>query len=171
MTPEVLHSITPASRAYTEKFSFNFAAFVKKRGVHFAERLRFFYARGGADEVWDQSKTLMHQVYVGFMDGESFLIGARLSEIVTMGRKAGHWAYPVHREFPFGLEDITERYLASYLRDGKCAFDPEHCRYFDSDRFETEADGKRRTCRFCGRVEVAKRVRKVKTETVWRVAS
>jgi hypothetical protein len=88
-------------------------------------------------------------LYIGMTDGEGYLYGSRLSEVITLGREVSRWAYPLLGDQAL---DITDAFWSRYLQQGKCAFDAGHLLYRDEDRYVTEGD--RRQCQWCQRVEL-----------------
>jgi hypothetical protein len=85
--------------------------------------------------------------YIGFIDDTDQLIGARLSQVLSMGRKTTLGSYYMPR-------DWTEHasFWAEYIADGRCAIDREHVvPYIGSDtRWRTTGDC--RQCLWCNQV-------------------
>lgn len=149
-----LKQITPLTKGFGEKFSPNLAMYLRK----YPDAIRFFFAGDKDVREWTPERTITHLLYLGFMDG-NLLIGSRVAEIIHYGRKAQRWAYPP-KNFASGLRDVTVELLPRYVELGKCALDPEHRLYFDSERYVERGDT--RTCKWCGQVQA----RKVIVETV-----
>lgn len=118
-------------------------------------------------DAYDPSRTQCPAIYIGdVFDGD--LIGSRLSEILSQGRKAQTWCYSGFGESP-ALENITENFWSRYITDGKCALDPEHRLYRDRERYETRDS--HRTCRWCGREEQRHIELQLRRKEVWAPAA
>lgn len=136
---ELLPLIKSAGRA--DMFSENLWKWVRKHKDH-----PLFVAFSEKDgESYDEAKTCASRLYVGFhhLDGDGWLNGARLSEILCYGTKASEWAYPPGMKFT-EIADWWEK----YMERGKCFIDPEHTLYLDKERWMEE--GNIRTCVWCG---------------------
>lgn len=85
--------------------------------------------------------------FLGFIDDTDQLIGARLSQVLSMGRKVSVVSY-------YSLGALVERtaFWAEYLADGRCAIDRAHVMpYVGSDtRWHTAGDC--RSCTWCNKV-------------------
>lgn len=85
--------------------------------------------------------------FLGFIDDTDQFIGVRLSQVLSMGRKASVVSY-------CALGALTERtaFWAEYLADGRCAIDRAHVMpYVGSEtRWHTHGDG--RSCVWCNKV-------------------
>lgn len=115
------------------KYSPNLHAFLVKHASQ-GRLARVFADKSGID-------------YLGFIDDTDQLIGARLSQVLSLGRKATLGSY-------YTGGNWTERpsFWAEYLVDGRCAIDREHVvPYIGSDtRWRT--DGDCRSCIWCNKV-------------------
>lgn len=97
-------------------------------------------------------------LWIGYADGD-YLIGARLLQVLCLGRKAERWAYPHLISKLTEVPDFWKRYQAI----GRCAIDPEHQMYFVDDETRWQVDGDYRRCLWCGEAE---QKRDIRVETV-----
>jgi hypothetical protein len=167
LSRKLLRAITPPTRSYSEKFSRNFALFLRKRlrasrgGLI---RFGFYFVPDEDGGAWDPEKATPSDLYVGRISDIGWLSGLRLSEIITASQMEDSFAFPIAR-FSHGLVNVTADLFPRYMKQGKCAWDPLHSVYWASDRFEV--DGDRRVCRWCGRVEDRHIEEKLLHEEVW----
>jgi hypothetical protein len=162
---ESIKAITPPSRDYAEKFSFNLAVWVRE---HKNLTPRFYYApqcfEKGRPAQYSEEITCPSLILVGLAD-DGWCHGSRLSSVLCNGRKEETCAFPPNQG-PF--LDITEQLLARYLRHGKCALDPEHTLYWERGRY-TE-DRASRVCNWCGRVEHRHETPRTVIDVTWKPA-
>lgn len=163
--PDLLTEITPRTQDGSEKYSFNFAQYVR----HEASQKRIFwmkvlYAPTEEHPTWDPQVTNTQRIYIGD-PGEGWITGSWMPRVITMGGKAERWAFPPEK-FPMGFVDITQEFLALYLQRGKCAIDPEHVVYTGDSRYTRSGDT--RTCRFCGRREYLHTSTRTVEDATWK---
>jgi len=123
-------------------FSTKLFKYMKKQGV--------FYENGGvADGLYRVKpgsasyEADQLNLWLGYVADGAFF-GVRIMQAMSMGLKAQKWAHPRL------VKDIEEvpGFWDQYLKEGRCAIDPEHQIPFQDDRFdETDHD---RTCKWCG---------------------
>jgi len=146
---EILPQIAPTSTSQADRFSLNLWRWVRKacRG-NSKGQLHLFVAIATKDAgSFDPTRTQASSLYIGLGNlDEGWLHGSRLSEILCTGVKASGYAYPPRMKFEI-IADWWERYIVG----GKCFIDPAHTLYFDRERWQESADGKERTCLWCGK--------------------
>lgn len=88
------------------------------------------------------------ELWLGFLfDGD--FIGNRMMRILCDSRTA---AYSFSMRDVGTLDEVPEFWTA-YLRDGRCAIDPEHRMGFIGDTQRWTIQGSRRRCNWCGNAE------------------
>lgn len=141
---ELFPQIKADSRA--DRYSQNLMKWVRK---HRNKPLFIGFATEGK-HLYDPAKTQSGLLYVGFgheghgLD-DGYLMGARLSDILCNGLKAGEFAFAPRMKF---VE--VPGWWQRYIEGGKCCIDPEHWLYADRERWDVAADGKSRRCLWCG---------------------
>jgi len=148
-----------------DKFSLNLYKFLNKHGKIYREVFftPFDCTTGKKDVVYSPAKTLTSNIFIGVLDEDGYLMGARLTEICCNGAKTKTWAHPP-KDFSL-IPDFWERYSDG----GKCVIDPDHTFYYQKDRYEM--GGSLRTCKWCGRIEKLRIVESVVKKEVWELAS
>jgi hypothetical protein len=86
-------------------------------------------------------------LYIGMMD-DGDLIGARLMNVLCYGAKAESWCYTKTLD----MVEVAD-FWPRYMRDGRCAIDTEHKRYFVGDDTRWTQDGDTRACLWCGKAQ------------------
>ena len=89
-----------------------------------------------------------HVLYIGEFDEEWFH-GCR---VITALCNGIHTLIFAHFHPQFGPDAEVPDFWDKYLRDGRCAIDPEHKISFLHDDSRWSIDGDTRTCRWCGKV-------------------
>ncbi len=140
-----------------DRYSLNLYRFLRKK-PHYHQV--FLHCGIAGQEHWDPERTLVPAIFVGLGDAP-FILGARLSEIICKG---GSTQTAAHALFDHCVE-ITDAFWARYIEIGKCAIDPEHTLYADSDRY-AEVEETRR-CRWCGRIEHVQEELQMQRRRVW----
>lgn len=97
-------------------------------------------------------------LWIGYPDGYGGLIGQRLIVVLCSGTKANSACW-------VNLGPLTEvaDFWPRYVRDGRCAIDPEHHIAFVGEDTRWSVDGDTRKCVWCGN---ATQVLRRWTETV-----
>lgn len=115
------------------KFSPNLHAWIKKRWSHLAINL----VVTNPDE-WGRR-------YIGHLDPENWLGCSKLNGVLCNGTKERTFAIPNHL-------GIDQTFFDRYVRDGRCAIDPEHKTFFinDQTRWKEIGSGLTRECLWCG---------------------
>lgn len=99
-------------------------------------------------------------LYVGMVaDGD--LLGSQLLGVLCYGKKERTWCYV---NFARDLEQL-EDFWPTYVSVGRCAIDPEHRVAFIDDRWRQDKD--RRTCTWCGVVQLRSLVSRTVVDEVW----
>lgn len=84
---------------------------------------------------------------VGIMRSTNWLSGAQLHNVLCNGTKSTVWAISFdHRN----LFENDPDFWPAYIRDGRCAIDPEHGVPFDRDETRWKTHGNVRECQWCG---------------------
>lgn len=86
--------------------------------------------------------------WLGYIDNEGVFIGARLTVVLCYGRKAttGCWGRKLGR-----LQEVIG-FWGHYVKDGRCAIDPEHEMHFVDDATRWRGGIDERECLWCGKV-------------------
>jgi hypothetical protein len=137
---EFLREITPATTAYEEKFSANLARWIVKQ-ITFDKLTTI---PGVFHKKNDPSDIFVACYDRGF---DEDLAGSRLRSIISLGSAATTGLYAGMRIR--SLRNITDEFWNEYRQRGKCAIDPTHSTY-GCERWEEDAKGAYRTCRWCG---------------------
>jgi hypothetical protein len=82
------------------------------------------------------------------LEGLLDLIGARLMNVLCYGTKAESCCWVNLR----GLVEVAD-FWPRYVRDGRCAIDPEHKGHFVGDDTRWTKDGDTRECLWCGKAQ------------------
>ena len=119
-----------------------------RNGAKYSPNLhRWLNCRTRKHRAWT---SLVHRdadgtLYIGMMvDGD--LIGAKLNAVLCNGSKAESWCYTKTT----GMVEVAD-FWPRYMRDGRCAIDTEHARYFVGDDTRWTQDSDTRTCLWCGK--------------------
>jgi hypothetical protein len=117
------------------KYSPNLYAFLMApRNKSLAVRARVFQA---ADKC----------LWLGYMDDNGSLIGARMSQVLCYGRKV-----EVFCHVNVGpLQEVTD-FWQQYAQDGRCAIDRAHTTAFLNDDTRWSQKGSTRHCQWCRKV-------------------
>lgn len=95
-------------------------------------------------------------------EGDTDFSGNRLIEVLCEGASLARFCYPGVMSSLVPIERFWER----YLRDGRCAIDPEHQMYFaGGERFSVRGDV--RTCLWCGAKQRRQMVARVVHDEHW----
>jgi hypothetical protein len=121
-----------------------------RNGAKYSPNLhRWLTMRSKKHRAWtsrvycDESGTL----WIGMLDlGD--LIGARLMNVLCYGTKAESCCWVNLR----GLVEVAD-FWPRYVRDGRCAIDPEHKGHFVGDDTRWTKDGDTRECLWCGKAQ------------------
>lgn len=84
-------------------------------------------------------------LWVGMLDMGD-LIGAKLYGVLCNGAQEDSACWVNLR----GLVEVAD-FWPRYVRDGRCAIDQEHARYFVGDDTRWSVSGDTRACRWCGK--------------------
>lgn len=153
----------PTGRA--DKYSLNLHMWLRKQHEHYLGA--FFSPWSSVDGSMDYSekaKRSPSHIYIGWLDEDGYLMGSMLAQIICNGTKAQTWAFAPKLAFE-ELPNFWEEYDSL----GKCSFDPDHCLYFNRERYVETGDGKR-VCLWCGRKEILHVFEEVVTREKWLAA-
>lgn len=84
-------------------------------------------------------------LWIGRVD-DFWFSGIRLGSVLCNGKKQGTYAYPNKGK---DLTKVTD-FWPNYVRNGRCAIDPEHQAYFIDDASRWLTEGGVRHCQWCG---------------------
>lgn len=144
----LLHEIHPSQGA---KYSPNLYEFLTaKRNKSWAALQHLFEDKQGKQ-------------WLGFFDDVGHFVGARLSQILSYGKKTDVTC-PVN----LGEMREVEGFWPRYVELGRCAIDPKHEMHFLGERWRANADGNQRSCLWCQKA-TQRLVRRevVVTKTEW----
>ncbi|MEY2335685.1 hypothetical protein [Acidithiobacillus ferrianus] len=115
------------------QFSPNLYRFLKGRGQTWATTCRVYLDMDGI-------------LRIGSLD-DGWLHGAWLMGVLCYGLREQVWAH-----LPGSLGDLREitDFWTDYMRNGRCAIDPEHKRSFIGDETRWAVHGDERSCLWCG---------------------
>ncbi len=82
--------------------------------------------------------------YIGVERADGWISGTRLTNVLCHRGASFIWANPLN-----GLE-VDPDFWANYIRDGRCAIDPEHQIYFSWSETRWKTEGEVRECQWCG---------------------
>jgi hypothetical protein len=123
------------------------AAIHPRNGAKYSPNLhRWLTMRNRKHRAWTSRvyRDSSGMLFVGMLDlGD--LIGARLMNVLCYGSKAESLCFVGLR----GLEEVAD-FWPRYVRDGRCAIDTEHARWFVGDDTRWTQDGDTRACLWCG---------------------
>ncbi|HOW51781.1 MAG TPA: hypothetical protein PLV42_07035 [bacterium] len=165
VTPEYLKAVRPAGlkEGRSDKYSVNLYRFFKrmldKDRILAPHRLR----------VW---KDQGNHWWFGFPDRGNEFYGVRFITVISRGyRKDEVFCF---LKTPM-VEEITAEFYEQYRKIGRCIYHMQGSHHIEHDdymlhtdgRYTMSADGKRRTCNWCGRKQKMMVVREVTKKECW----
>ena len=86
--------------------------------------------------------------YIGALWGDGWMSGVQLNAVLCNGAKEKTWALqPNHHSV---ISGVDESFWTRYIRDGRCAIDQDHARFFIGDETRWKVTGGVRECLWCG---------------------
>lgn len=141
------------------------ALIAPKQGQKYSPNLHAWLKHLAYSELMHVYKHADGTLYIGHVDGTWFF-GTRLVSVLCNGKKQSTFAYPNHAK---NLTEVTD-FWPRYVRDGRCAIDPEHQEYFVDDNSRWLIEGDARHCQWCGnhsQVLLSWKEIKVEQKTAW----
>jgi hypothetical protein len=132
----------------------------QKYSHNFREWLRKQSRRGRSLEGYEvvRSTGELKRRYIGFRLDDGAFIGSALNTVLAQGGRAETGCWVGSRDW-----NPIRRFWDDYYRIGVCATDTDH--YFYSERWDT--NNRKRICKYCGKVQVLRKKRKVVLSEVW----
>lgn len=124
------------------------AAIHPRQGARFSPNLyRWLASRAERKSLSLVYRDHSNTLWIGYPDGCGGLIGQRLMNVLCSGPKASSACW-------INLGRLTEiaDFWPRYVRDGRCAIDPEHRIAYVGDDTRWSVDGDTRKCVWCGGV-------------------
>lgn len=130
LTLNILKQISPANG---DKFSPNLHKWLKKNFREHEFETKVFINNNGMK-------------FIGFFDEDGWFYGSNLIGVLCNGEKEKTWAYPPNHA---KNHQEIKGFLDAYIKDGRCAIDPEHKEYFRGNSRWSKYDNIK-VCTWCG---------------------